>query len=685
MNTFTLRFEEQPESEESSARKRLKTSKHVVGYSVCWKDEFPWLEPLYSEGVVTGMLCSLCKRYSTKNKRNKTTVWSETPCMSLHKDSVRRHSKSEQHKGAIELEKYRQTAEKDGGIPQALHTEVSLQKKAIKGAMQCLYWLVHSEIPHTTKYSSLIDAVKLMGCDYFKHLHQGENAKYKSKRIIQEFLEVLAKQIEEKQLQELSCSTFFSLMINESTDVAVVNEMVVYARYLTATKNVKTGFMKIIELLNGTAETIETALLKYLENKSLPLAKFVGFGTDGEKVMTGRVNGVAARLKRHQPILTSIHCVCHRLALAAAQAGKDVPFINKKFKPTLSQLFYFYQNSPVRMSGLKAIEELLEMPALKLKKAADTRWLSHESACRTLVKVLPAVLVSLAREAEERGDALAYGLDKIVRQYNFIATLYMMCDVLPAINRLSCILQSTSVNFSQLHMLVSTTIHTLEMLRANPGFQLNKLDSDLQDSLAQSNISAAQESKQNFHQKIYIPFLNALISHIQERLPDTGVFAAFAILDPTRLPPTLEEALTQKYGDAEVDILQKQYGKGEFVDEVTFKHEWNELRCYLSMHCRSLLMLDVLQLLAKSELLCISYPNFAKLAEVCLTLPIHTADCERAFSTMRRVKSRLRSELTNNTLNHCMRISIEGPPLEEFNFDKAVEMWSQLKQRLIMS
>ena len=152
--------------------------------------------------------------------------------------------------------------------------------------------------------------------------------------------------------------------------------------------------------------------------------------------MTGRINGVGARLKRRQPILTSFHCVCHRLELAAAQAGSVLH--RKKFKPTLSQLFYFYQNSPVRMSGLKAIQELLETPTLKLKRAADTRWLSHESACRTLVKVLPAVLVSLGREAEERGDALAHGLSKVVRQYNFIATLYMMCDILPVITRLSC-------------------------------------------------------------------------------------------------------------------------------------------------------------------------------------------------------------------------------------------------------
>ena len=104
--------------------------------------------------------------------------------------------------------------------------------------------------------------------------------------------------------------------------------------------------------------------------------------------MAGRVNGVAARLKRRQLIRTSIHCVCHHLAVAALQAGKDVPFIDKKFRPAL-QLFYFYQNSPVRMPGLKTIQELLETPTLKLKKAADTRWLSHDAACSALVKARP--------------------------------------------------------------------------------------------------------------------------------------------------------------------------------------------------------------------------------------------------------------------------------------------------------
>ena len=101
------------------------------------------------------------------------------------------------------------------------------------------------------------------------------------------------------------------------------------------------------------------------------------------------------------------------------------------------------------------------------------------------------------------------------------------------------------------------------------------------------------------------------------------------------------------------------------------------------MHCRNLSMADVLKMLTTDTTFPLVYPYFVKLAQVCLTLPISTADCERAFSTMRRIKSRLRSEMNNNTLNHCMRISIEGPQLQDFDFDSAVRTWSGLRNRRI--
>ena len=60
--------------------------------------------------------------------------------------------------------------------------------------------------------------MQFMGCDYFKYLHQGENAKYKSQRIISEFIQVMASQIERKQLQDLLSATFYSIMIKQKNE-----------------------------------------------------------------------------------------------------------------------------------------------------------------------------------------------------------------------------------------------------------------------------------------------------------------------------------------------------------------------------------------------------------------------------------------------------------------------------------
>ena len=56
------------------------------------------------------------------------------------------------------------------------------------------------------------------------------------------------------------------------------------------------------------------------------LSKLRGFGSDGARpVMSGCRSGVAKRLTDRFPKLLSIHCVNHRLALAAAHAADDIP------------------------------------------------------------------------------------------------------------------------------------------------------------------------------------------------------------------------------------------------------------------------------------------------------------------------------------------------------------------------
>ena len=79
--------------------------------------------------------------------------------------------------------------------------------------------------------------------------------------------------------------------------------MVIYAQYMY-NGIVATTFLQICELVDGTANTIESSLQESMTDKGLPVSKMVGLGADGASVMVGRHNGVAARFRQRQPILT---------------------------------------------------------------------------------------------------------------------------------------------------------------------------------------------------------------------------------------------------------------------------------------------------------------------------------------------------------------------------------------------
>jgi hypothetical protein len=77
-------------------------------------------------------------------------------------------------------------------------------------------------------------------------------------------------------------------------------------------------------------------------------------------------------------------------------------------------------------------------------------------------------------------------------------------------------------------------------------------------------------------------------------------------------------------------------------------------------------------------------PNVVKLAAINQILPFTTVQCERGFSGLKRVKTRLRSGMLEETLDHCLRITFEAPPsLLDFNIKGAVEHFFTQKKRRV--
>ena len=70
-------------------------------------------------------------------------------------------------------------------------------------------------------------------------------------------------------------------------------------------------------------------------------------------------------------------------------------------------------------------------------EAKDVRWLSHERAVRAVRQTLPAIVISLEYEANNKSDAQAQGLAYFIQDYRFVASIYMLSDILPVLALLS--------------------------------------------------------------------------------------------------------------------------------------------------------------------------------------------------------------------------------------------------------
>ena len=75
------------------------------------------------------------------------------------------------------------------------------------------------------------------------------------------------------------------------------------------------------------------------------------------------------------------------------------------------------------------------------------------------------------------------------------------------------------------------------------------------------------------------------------------------------------------------------------------------------------------------------YPNLLSLIDLVLTIPASTAECERGFSAMKRVKSDWRCRLNTTTLSDLMFVMLEGSSIDMFNPSRACELWAEAAQR----
>ena len=76
-----------------------------------------------------------------------------------------------------------------------------------------------------------------------------------------------------------------------------------------------------------------------------------------------------------------------------------------------------------------------------------------------------------------------------------------------------------------------------------------------------------------------------------------------------------------------------------------------------------------------------NWPNILGVLELLFCIPVANGHLERVFSQMKLIKTNRQSCLSGDTLDHLLRINVEGPPLSDWDATGAVDSWWKDKSR----
>lgn len=268
--------------------------------------------------------------------------------------------------------------------------------------------------------------------------------------------------------------------------------------------------------------------------------------------MTGKHNGVGARLQKVCKIMVRSHCISPRLALACSDANDSVKYI-QTIEVTLRRLWKWLE-FPKRCSAfvkvcvaLQKIKLANENPAkqkklskslvVKIQRACRTRWLSTGQSVSSICRNLVALMQTLRQFKD--ADPTAQGLLQRMNNTKFVGTMLLRNAVLPHLNTLSKLLQKDHTCYTSIRPALESTKSRIADTRSS----LN-LVSELQKAIQPGGDYVALELEfsedgqvQAFLNNLVVNYTTALEVNLDRRFQAAApVLEPFSIFDPTCLP-----------------------------------------------------------------------------------------------------------------------------------------------------
>ena len=499
--------------------------------------------------------------------------------------------------------------------------------------------------------------------------------KYTSHEIQNEMPATMALQVLRDVAKNLQSSSYFCIMIDKTTDASNVEQVVLVFRWVDDDLAVHEEFIGLYQSDSIDAKSLVAIIRDTLLRMNLKIENCRGQCYDGASSMSGTKGGVAKLISDDEPRAVYTHCYGHALNLSVGDTVKQCR-VMRSVLGTVYEISKLIKKSPKRDASFQKLKQELAPDTPGFRVICPTRWTVRAASLQSVLDNFE-VLLGFWTESQEGHldseiEARVIGVEAQMHTFDFLFGVALGSLILRHSDNLSKSLQHEHMSAAEGQELVKLTHEVLKSLRQPEQFQLfyqrvirhqEKLNISpptlFRKRRAPRHLEAGSaESDGHFHtspedhyRQIYYEALDLVISSITARFDQPGYQVYRNVKDlilkacsGCPYDPELEYVCTFYKDDVNMLKLQAQLP----LLKPLITEGKTELTIGAITH----------QLAGLSKAQQVAFSEVWVLFKLLLVMPATNATSERSFSALRRVKTYLRSTMTQMRLKNLMVLHV---------------------------
>ena len=527
----------------------------------------------------------------------------------------------------------------------------------------------------------------------------------------------------------------WALIADTTPDITKHEQLSVCVRIVEKNGNVAEHLLFCTRASSTTSKALYKAISSGLKEKGVSFENLVAQTYDGASNMSGQYKGLQALIKQNiGEHVIFIHCYAHTLNLVLSSAATASIHVCKLFDDLEKLYTMFSRSQPIHEMFEKRQKEK-GLKILSLKRINTVRWNAREFCLRTFVDrysavndVLEEISTNTSIKSETR--SIAEGLLDTFKTKQFLATAYLFREIFAITGPLSRQLQSINIDFNRSLDLLDTALQQLYTLRQAPENIIESVERDFNPEEVQWKETRLRKKKKMdgeeaddepaataeslWRREGFTCSIDAITEGIKNRFSGGSrtILEALSILSPSYFSelavkyPTaadLEKKVNRFCALYNIDTFKcadelfsfskvfKKFKRELFVedkkeqsdenDELNVSDENDEYNGGNQKNEPTLL--DCLAILSDGRFnLMDAFPTLIKVYSIAVAIPVTSASSERSFSVLKRVKSRIRSSMTQERLEALLLMTIERNILVSMDKEKIIDIFGRSSSEL---